>query len=346
MKHGVRFWDKKLGRTAKHRRALLRNLLSQLVYYERIQTTVAKAKFMKRAADKLIDLVKSGEESNLKKAESLLFVPHITLSKLRGPLAARYATRHGGYTRILLNGFRGLASDRAPLAVVELVDNPRDLIHALARQHVPATRKQLDDVQKKLYHQEVIHVQDPVTGKDATLVNLVSRHDVSGREKIKLIRQEAGITKMLRKMERSLHSWPLAREAEAAHMKRAQTDRERKQQPILEKLQAQLDEATADGEGRLGRAFRRSLRNHRSYVGEDGVVRRFTTAAEEAFEGSMAPAAPKFEVDTDVSLADAAKLIGEAEDVPGSSKEESSPSEPQVGTLGKLFGKLGLGSKN
>lgn len=51
MKHGVRFWNKKLGRTPEHRESLLKNLLTSLVTHEKIETTLAKAKFMKRATD-------------------------------------------------------------------------------------------------------------------------------------------------------------------------------------------------------------------------------------------------------------------------------------------------------
>ena len=53
MKHGIRFWQKKLGRTPQHRADLLRNLLTSLVLHERMETTVAKTKFMKRAFDKV-----------------------------------------------------------------------------------------------------------------------------------------------------------------------------------------------------------------------------------------------------------------------------------------------------
>jgi large subunit ribosomal protein L17 len=51
MKHGVRFWEKKLNRTPEHRAALLKNLITSLVTHEKIETTVAKAKYMKRATD-------------------------------------------------------------------------------------------------------------------------------------------------------------------------------------------------------------------------------------------------------------------------------------------------------
>jgi large subunit ribosomal protein L17 len=57
MKHGVRFWEKKLNRTPEHRAALLKNLMTSLVTHEKIETTVAKAKYMKRATDLVLSYI-------------------------------------------------------------------------------------------------------------------------------------------------------------------------------------------------------------------------------------------------------------------------------------------------
>ena len=64
MKHGTRFWDKKLGRSPQHRAALLRNLISSLITHEKIETTVAKAKFMKRATDLVFYIYKMNSLSD------------------------------------------------------------------------------------------------------------------------------------------------------------------------------------------------------------------------------------------------------------------------------------------
>ncbi|KND04984.1 ribosomal protein L17 [Spizellomyces punctatus DAOM BR117] len=348
MKHGTRFWEKKLNRTPAHRRALLRNLLTQLVYHERIQTTVAKAKYMKRAADKLIEWAKAGDQESLKKAKALLFVPHITVSKLQGPLTARYASRKGGYTRIHLNGFRSNASDRAPLAIVEFVDNPRDIVHGLARQHVSTIRTRLQELESRLYAREVIPIRDPVTGMPGEVVKLKDRHNLPGREKMKLARQELGLMKMLQKMERSLESWPRAREVEAEHARTAREQREARDQPLVEVMQQKLDEALSSGDGRLSWAFRRALRRGRYVVDQDGKVSRAPSAAEEAFEGIVveAGAGEHALAHTDtVAIPEIDTLTSKdttRETQDGQSVKEG---DQEVSTLGRLFGKFGLGSK-
>ncbi|KAJ3171220.1 hypothetical protein HDU88_008257 [Geranomyces variabilis] len=268
MKHGLRFWRKKLGRTPSHRASLLRNLLTQLVYHERIETTLAKAKFMQRQADKLIEWTKRGTPLDLRKAKDMLFVDHITFNKLRGPLMARYATRKGGYTRLHLNGHRGLASDRAPLAIIELVDNPNDIVHGLAKLHLPKLQKQLAQVESQLYTRSVIPIQDPVTGESAHVVRLQDRHDVSGRTKEKLTGKEKALLKMISKMQKALESYPQARAAELAHAERVRVERAGSHKRIVElaqeKLNAAVDKAAGEpGFEMLGGAFAAALADAR-----------------------------------------------------------------------------------
>ncbi|KAJ3184660.1 hypothetical protein HDU87_004063 [Geranomyces variabilis] len=268
MKHGLRFWRKKLGRTPSHRASLLRNLLTQLVYHERIETTLAKAKFMQRQADKLIEWTKRGTPLDLRKAKDMLFVDHITFNKLRGPLMARYATRKGGYTRLHLNGHRGLASDRAPLAIIELVDNPNDIIHGLAKLHLPKLQTQLAQVESQLYTRSVIPIQDPVTGESAHVVRLEDRHDVSGRVKEKLTGKEKALLKMIGKMRKALESYPQARAAEQAHAERVRVERagphKRIVELVQEKLNAAVDKAAGEpGFEMLGGAFAAALADAR-----------------------------------------------------------------------------------
>ncbi|KAI9012973.1 ribosomal protein L17, partial [Gaertneriomyces semiglobifer] len=219
MKHGRRFWQKQLNRTASHRRSLLRNLLTQLVYHERIETTLPKAKFMQRAADKLIESAKERTPTSIATARSKLFVPHITLPKLLGPLAVRYATRTGGYTRIHMNGYRRSGTDRAPKAIVELVDNPKDIVYALAKQRYHEVKERLSVVESRLYQKRVVQIVDPMTGEECHAIKLLDREDVRGLEKKKLVQQELGLVKLTRKFEKSLQSYPLARAAEAEHQR-------------------------------------------------------------------------------------------------------------------------------
>jgi large subunit ribosomal protein L17 len=114
-KHGQR----KLQRTSQHRAALLRNLSASLVKHEQITTTVAKARELRPYVEKLVTLAKRGGLSNRRLAHARL-QNDAQLVKLFDVLAARYADRDGGYTRIVKAGFR--ASDAAPIAVIEFVD--------------------------------------------------------------------------------------------------------------------------------------------------------------------------------------------------------------------------------
>ncbi|GAA6005093.1 hypothetical protein JCM10207_008507 [Rhodosporidiobolus poonsookiae] len=123
MRHGLR--TAKLGRPTAHRVLMLRNLVSSLIEHQQITTTLPKAKAAQKLADQLIQWGKDGGKSNWDRANALLLNPKSTLRPLFSTLATRYASRPGGYTRIQRAGFR--VGDRAPLAVLELVDNANDL---------------------------------------------------------------------------------------------------------------------------------------------------------------------------------------------------------------------------
>ena len=111
--------NKKLNRTADHRKALLKNMLNSLIKYEQIKTTLPKAKFLKPQADKLITLGKKNSLHNTKMLVSQL--QDITsANKVKKTLSKRYEKRNGGYTRIIKAGFR--YGDNAPMAIIELVD--------------------------------------------------------------------------------------------------------------------------------------------------------------------------------------------------------------------------------
>ena len=114
-KHGGR----KLQRTSAHRIALLRNMSAALIKHEQITTTTPKARELAPYLEKLITLAKRGGLSNRRLAHARL-LDETQEKKLFEVLAARYADRAGGYTRIIKAGYR--ASDAAPIAVIELVD--------------------------------------------------------------------------------------------------------------------------------------------------------------------------------------------------------------------------------
>ena len=117
MRHGVH--GRKLNRTTEHREAMLSNLAVALLKHEQITTTLPKAKELRPFVEKLITLGKRGGLHARRQALAVLQDGAIA-TKLFGALAARYATRAGGYTRVLRAGFR--YGDAAPIAVIELVD--------------------------------------------------------------------------------------------------------------------------------------------------------------------------------------------------------------------------------
>ena len=117
MRH--KYSGRKLQRTSSHRKALFRNMAAALIKHEQITTTTAKARELRPYVEKLITLAKRGGLSNRRLAHARL-LDDAQLVKLFDVLAARYADRAGGYTRIIKAGIR--ASDAAPIAVIELVD--------------------------------------------------------------------------------------------------------------------------------------------------------------------------------------------------------------------------------
>lgn len=110
---------KKLSRPTGHRLALYRNLITDLLRYEKIITTQAKAEAVQSLAEKIITLGKEGSLHSYRQAMTLLRDKKV-LDKLFNELAKRYAQRPGGYTRIMKLGQR--VGDGAPLAQLELVE--------------------------------------------------------------------------------------------------------------------------------------------------------------------------------------------------------------------------------
>jgi large subunit ribosomal protein L17 len=116
-RHGLR----KLNRTSSHRLAMLRNMMVSLLRHEAIKTTLPKAKELRRVVEPMLTLGKTDTLANKRLAFSRLRDREI-VGKLFSDLGPRYATRNGGYVRILKMGFR--VGDNAPMAFVELMDRP------------------------------------------------------------------------------------------------------------------------------------------------------------------------------------------------------------------------------
>ncbi|MEJ5227938.1 50S ribosomal protein L17 [Thermodesulfovibrio sp.] len=107
------------GRTANQRKALLRGLVASLIKYERIETTLAKAKAIKEIADRLVTFGKKGDLHSRRLA--LSYLPDRELvRKLFSEIAPRFADRNGGYVRVVRTGMR--IKDSAPMAIIEFVD--------------------------------------------------------------------------------------------------------------------------------------------------------------------------------------------------------------------------------
>ncbi len=108
----------KLGRTSAHREALLSNLAAALIQNGRITTTVAKAKALRPAVEKLITLGKRQDINARREAEAILR-DKAAVKKLFSEVGVQFDDRNGGYTRIVRLGQR--AGDGAPMAIIEFV---------------------------------------------------------------------------------------------------------------------------------------------------------------------------------------------------------------------------------
>ncbi len=117
MRHGVA--GRKLNRTASHRKAMFANMAASLIEHEQIITTLPKAKEIRPIVEKLVTLGKKGDLHARRQAISQIRDVAV-VGKLFDAIATRYATRNGGYLRIMKAGFRH--GDNAALAVIEFVD--------------------------------------------------------------------------------------------------------------------------------------------------------------------------------------------------------------------------------
>ncbi len=127
MRHGN--GNRKLNRTSAHRLALLRNLSTALIIHETIRTTLPKAKELRRVVEPLITLAKKDSVAHRRLAFARLRSDS-AVAKLFNDLGPRHASRPGGYTRILKNGFR--VGDNAPMAYMELVETSGGQVSAEA----------------------------------------------------------------------------------------------------------------------------------------------------------------------------------------------------------------------
>jgi large subunit ribosomal protein L17 len=117
MRHGI--GGRQLGRPTGQRLAMYRTLVTDLLHYDKIQTTEAKAKEIQAQVEKLVTLAKRGDLHARRLVLGRVNDPKV-VEKLFGVLAPRYATRSGGYTQVIKTGPR--KGDGAPMAIIRFVD--------------------------------------------------------------------------------------------------------------------------------------------------------------------------------------------------------------------------------
>ena len=118
MRHGKQ--GRKLNRTTSHRKAMLRNMVTSLVEVEAVRTTDAKAKEVRRTAERMITLAKRGDLHARRQALRVIR-SRAVVAKLFDEIAPRYVARNGGYTRIVKIGER--RGDGASISLVQLVQD-------------------------------------------------------------------------------------------------------------------------------------------------------------------------------------------------------------------------------
>lgn len=131
--HRHQYTTRKLSRKSGPRKALLRGLATSVILYERVKTTLPKAKEIRPIVEKLITAAKKGDLAAIRALSSYLYGEN-AVQKLVTEIAPIYKDRNGGYTRIVKLGNR--PGDNAPVAIIELVD-----IDKLVKASVPTKAK-------------------------------------------------------------------------------------------------------------------------------------------------------------------------------------------------------------
>jgi large subunit ribosomal protein L17 len=128
----------KLGRSSSHKEAMLRNMVTSVIKYERIRTTDSKAKELKKVAEKMITLGKKGSLHARRQALAVVRDKDM-VGKLFGELTERYRNRPGGYTRIVKAGYR--FGDNAPVSILEFITDEKKKEKAKPKTKVKAKEK-------------------------------------------------------------------------------------------------------------------------------------------------------------------------------------------------------------
>ncbi|QHN02384.1 50S ribosomal protein L17 [Granulicella sp. WH15] len=139
----------KLGRNTSHRRAMLRNLVTSIILHDRVETTITKCKASRPIVEKMITLGKKGDVHSRRQALAYLMTDE-AVTRLFSVVSPRYATRPGGYLRIVRTSTR--KGDAAELAVVELLGAEQEL-NEKAQKRAEAREKKREELQKQMEEQ-------------------------------------------------------------------------------------------------------------------------------------------------------------------------------------------------
>jgi len=169
MRHGKKF--NHLGRTASHRAALLSNMASSLILHKRIETTVAKAKELRKYVDPLITKSKDDSTNNRRVVFAYLQNKE-SVKELFGIVSEKVANRPGGYTRIIKLGNR--LGDNAEICFIELVDFNETMLAAAAEKAGKTRRSRRGGKAKKEDAPEVVAAAPVVEEPTAEVVEEVA----------------------------------------------------------------------------------------------------------------------------------------------------------------------------
>jgi large subunit ribosomal protein L17 len=147
----------KLGRNTSHRRAMLRNLVTSIILNDRVETTITKCKASRPIVEKMITLGKKGDVHSRRQALAYLMTDE-SVTRLFNVVSPRYATRPGGYLRIVRVGVR--KGDAAEMAVIELLGAEQEL-NEKAQKRAEARTKKREELQKQLEESNPGEAGDP-----------------------------------------------------------------------------------------------------------------------------------------------------------------------------------------
>ncbi|MCB0336548.1 MAG: 50S ribosomal protein L17 [Bdellovibrionales bacterium] len=153
--------NRKFGRTPAHRRAMFRNMATSLLEHGSIETTLPKAKDLRRVVERLITL--GGEDSLHRRRRALSYITDKkVVHQLFAEIGPRFKDRPGGYTRILKTRVR--AGDAAPMAIIQLVEEE---FKAKAKKKTRAKAKSKTKVEAQAPVDAVVETEVQETASEA-----------------------------------------------------------------------------------------------------------------------------------------------------------------------------------